>query len=45
MVTKEMDRVFGERKYLLLSQVRELSRTYAVDEIAEAVEQLFDSRR
>ena len=37
-------RAFGERKCLLLPQVRELSGAHAVDEIAEAVERAFGSR-
>ena len=43
VATKEIDRAFGERKYLLLRQVRELSRAYAADEIAEAVESAYAS--
>lgn len=44
VATKEIDRAFGERKNLLLAQVREVSRAYSVDEIAEAVKKAYDGQ-
>ena len=44
VATKEIDRAFGEREYLLLPQVRELSRAYAANDIAQAVAAAYTGR-
>ena len=44
VATKVIDRVFGERAGVSISQVRELSHACAADEIAEAVEAAYAGR-
>ena len=44
VATAVIDRVFGERAGVSISQVRELSQAYAADEIAEAVEAAYAGR-
>lgn len=44
VATKVIDHEFGEREGVSISQVREMSQSFAVDEIAEAVEAAYAGR-